>query len=196
MKASFILVASVCSGLACSGFCQTNENLVEKIKNETFKNTAWGQASNNIQFGIELGAVGPKNADTLKVFTHLFNVGSTNIYGLWKLPAGYRLEMTLKTKAGEEINKTSTGNALCQTLTRDTPYDGKVVVLYSKSPEDYDELFDLRDSFQIKEPGTYILTIKARLYALNLLDELGAKVPLDVPPATIEFSLGGADLKP
>ena len=147
--------------------------------------------TNHLQFGVRICPVGPKNADKFKVFTYLYDAGSTNIYGLWKLPPGYRLEMTLTNRAGEEIDQTSIGHALCKTPTQGVSAQGRAAVLNPKTPADYDKEFDLRDCFQIKKPGTYILTVKARLY---VLDAVADRVPLDVPPASIEVVLGENDL--
>jgi hypothetical protein len=130
-------------------------------------------------------------ADKFKVFTRLYDAGSTNIYGVWKQPPGYRLEMTLTNQAGEEIDKTSMGRALCKTPTRDVPAQGRVAVLDPKAPVNYDKEFDLRDCFKLKKPGTYILTVKARLYVLDAVED---RVPLDVPPVSIEVVLGENDL--
>jgi hypothetical protein len=191
MKIAPILLAILGGLLAGSAFGQTKENLDEKIKRETFLNTVWGPATNNLQFGVRICAVGPKIADRFKVFTRLYDAGSTNIYGLWKLPPGYRLEMTLTNQAGEAIDQTGIGRALCKTPTRDVPAQGRVAVLEPKAPMDYDKEFDLRDCFQLKKPGTYILTVKPRLYVLDAVND---RVPLEVPPVSIAVVLGENDL--
>jgi len=169
-----------------------NESPDARFFREIYNTTAWGTATNGIQFGVRLSAIGPTTSDKFKMFTFLNDTNLTTIYGLWKLPPGYRFEeITLKTKEGEEIKKTSKSNALCK-----SPHwhlsDGKTVVLNPKLLEDFDEPFDLRDCFNIKKAGTYILTVKARLYAMKSYNEF---VKLDIPEVSLEVVLQDSDLK-
>ena len=171
---------------------QTNESLELRYDRETYELAKWGAATNNIQFGLSIGSVGPHEADKLKVATYLYNQSSSMIFGLWRLPSGYRLEMKLTTQSGEEIMKTRQGNAICEEPFRYKIYAGRVVVLDPKSPSDYDAVFDLRGCFKIKNPGSYILIVKARLYVMN-----GERnyVKLDLPEARASVDIRDIDLK-
>jgi hypothetical protein len=190
MKIARLLLIAICSLSVYCSFGQTNEDVFAKYFREEYNATTWGLATNGIQFGVQLSAIGPSAADKFKMFTYLNDTNSTSIYGLWKLPPGYRFEkMILKTKAGEEIKKTSKGNALCK-----SPFwnlsDGRTVVLNPKLLEDFDEPFDPRDCFKIKKAGSYILTVKARLYAMKSYNEF---VKLDIPEVSIEVKLPAPD---
>jgi len=62
---------------------QTNESLELRYDRETYELAKWGAATNNIQFGLSIGSVGPHEADKLKVATYLYNQSSSMIFGLW-----------------------------------------------------------------------------------------------------------------
>jgi hypothetical protein len=193
MKIANLSLIAICYLYVQCSFGQTNiESPDARYFRELYDTTTWGMATNGIQFGVRLSAIGPSTADKFKIDTFLNDTNSTDIYGLWELPPGYRFEkITLKTKAGEEIKKTSKGNALCK-----TPLwylsDGRTVVLNPKFLEDFDELFDPRDCFKIKKAGSYILTVKARLYAMKSYNEF---VKLDIPEASIEVVFTENDLE-
>jgi len=170
---------------------QTNESLIAKYARETYASTTWGRPTNGIQFGAKITAVGTLNNDTFKVFTALYNTTSSNIYGLWRLPSGYRFEdVSLKKKSGEAIPRTRAGNRLCKAPWWDLS-DGRIIILESKFPEYFDELFDVRDCFKIQDAGAYTLTIKARLY---LITGNRAFTKLDLPEAHVDFVLTNSDL--
>jgi len=186
----FVLIYGI--SIHCCFGQTNNESPDARDFREAYNSTTWGIATNGIQFGVILSAIGPSTADKFKVFTFLNDTNATTIYGLWKLPPGYRFEeITLKTKGGEEIKKTSKGNALCK-----SPLfylsDGKTVILNPKLLEDFDRPFDLRDCFKIKKFGTYILTVKPRLYAMKSYNEF---VKLDIPEVSLEVVLQDSDLQ-
>jgi hypothetical protein len=184
-----VLIAIFGLSIYCS-FGQTNNESPEARNfRETYNSTTWGAATNGIQFGIRPLGTGQS---ATKILALLNDTNTTTIYGLWKLPPGYRFEeITLKTKEGEEIQKTSKGNALCK-----SPLwylsDGRTVVLNPKLLEDFDEPFDLRDCFKIKKAGTFILTVKARLYTMKSYNEFAK---LDIPEVSIEVVLPEPDLE-
>ena len=188
-EAFFIVVCSLAAH--CSSG-QTNENPNARAAHETYERTTWGTATNGVQFGIRICAIGPSDADKLKICSYLYDATSTNIYGLWRLPPGYRFEMTLKTQDGEEIEKTRKGSALCRKPSSAIISNGRVVVLDPKLPQEYDEVFDLRDCFNIVESGSYILRVKAKLYAMKAYNEF---VRLEIPEATIQVVLDESDLE-
>lgn len=181
-------------GIIYRAYCinDTNQDIASIYNREKLKATIFGPAKNNVQFGVEICSVGPASTDKFKVDTILYNASQTNVYGLWKLPHGYRLAMTLKTIEGEEIKKTSEGNSCCKKPGYfSIPY-GTVTVLHPQVPESYDDLFDLRKSFNIKKPGNYILTIKPNLYALTGYQEY---TNFDLPGASVEVNLAEFDIK-
>ena len=191
MNYKLILTAIVCLLFDDSGAGQTNESQIAIYNRVIHKQSSWGAATNNIQFGIMISSIGKEAADKFKVLTFLYNQGTNTIFGLWRLPSGYRLEMTLKNKSGEEVAKTHKGKALSMTPFSWTLPEGHVVVLDPKSPSDYDAMFDLRSCFNIKKSGAYILTIKARLYAMSGFQKY---VELDLPEAQVDVVLSDSDL--
>lgn len=193
MKMRRIVVLAICSLYVQCGFGQANNESPEARDFRQIYNTIkWGTATNGIQFGIRLFAIDQSTDNKFKMLTFLNDTKATNIYGLWRLPSGYRFEtITLKTKEGEVIKRTAKGNAFC----KEPPWylsDGKIVILSPKLLEEFDEPFDLRDCFKIKKAGTYILTVKARLYAMKSYNEF---VRLDIPEVSIEVVLHEADLQ-
>jgi hypothetical protein len=108
------------------------------------------------------------------------------------MTSGYRFEeITLRTQDGKMVRRTARGDALCKSP-GGSLLAGTIVVLESKTPYDFDRLFDLRDCFEITKAGTYILTIKARLYAVKGYQDF---VILDLPEARLEVVLHEAEIK-
>ena len=186
----FILIYSI--SIHCSFGQTNNESPDARYFREIYKTTAWGAATNGIQFGVRLSAIGPSTSDKFKIFTFLNDTNPTDIDGLWKLPLGYRFEkISLTTKAGEKIKKTSKGDALCKSPLWYFP-DGGTVVLNPKLLEDFDEPFDLRDCFNIKKAGTYTLTVKPRLYSMKSYNKF---IKLDIPEVSVEVEFRESDLE-
>ena len=169
-----------------------NETPQAKYSHEKFKTATWGIATNGIQFGACVSAISPSTIAQLRIFTFLNNANSTTTYGLWKLPQGYRFEtLTLKSKEGEEMERTRKGDALCKSPLLFLS-DGETVVLDPGVPQDYDEQFSLRDCFKIKKAGVYILTVKARLYSMKSYNTF---LKLDIPETRLEFVLHASELE-
>jgi hypothetical protein len=184
----FVVVLSLC---LCA-FGQTNESAKARLARETSRRATWGLSTNGIRFGVRVAATGPSEADKFKAWTFLYDTTSSNIFGLWRLPHGYRFKkLVLNGPDGEEIEKTAIGNALCKLPVWDLS-DGRVVVLESEVPYYFDEVLDLRDCFEIRKPGAYTLTVKARLYALEAYREYSE---LDVPEARVAFVIGESDVE-
>jgi len=186
MKILSILLPIVISLRTCSVLAQTNSSLTSQYEAEIYRDTKWGGITNGIQFGIRICAIGPSAKDNFKVFSALFNTNSSNIFGLWRLPTGYRFdEISLTSRDGKVIHRTATGNRLCKPPPSNLS-NGRVVVLDPRSPFNFDELFDVRDCFEIKEAGTYTLTVKARLYSI---EKFHVFKKLDLPEARVDFEI-------
>jgi len=171
---------------------QTNASLKDKYDSEMYQATNWGPVTNGIEFGVQITATGPSSAEKFKVFSALYNTTSTNIYGLWNLPEGYRFEkISLKTKDGKTVQRTIDGDEICK-IPRSNLSVGRVLVLESKSVTHFDQLFDVRDCFKITQAGTYTLTVKARLYSM---EKYRVYSKLDLPEARVDFEITEADLK-
>ena len=176
----------------CSFGQTTNESPDARYFREIYNSTTWGAVTNGIQFGVRLSAIGPSSSEKFKIFTFLNDTNATTIYGLWKLPLGYRFEgILLKDLTGSEIKQTATGDALCKTPHWDL-FDGKAVVLNPKLLEVFDAPFDIRNCFKISKAGIYFLTVKPRLYSMKSYNEL---VKLDIPEVCIKVTLSESDLE-
>ena len=104
----------------------------------------------------------------------------------------YRFEaLSLTTKEGAEVKKTAKGDAFCKAPLRDLSVGG-TVILNPQLLEDFDKPFDVRDCFKIKKAGTYILTVKARLYSMKSYNEF---IKLDIPEASLKLVLRESDLE-
>lgn len=176
----------------CLVLAQTNGSLTSEYDAEVYRLTKWGGVTNGIQFGVRICAVGPSANDNFKVFTALFNTTSSNIFGLWRLPTGYRFEeISLIARDGKAVPRTAMGDKLCKPPPSNLS-SGKVVVLDSHSPFNFEELFDVRDCFEISEAGTYTLRVKARLYSMERYDVFSK---LDLPEAQVSFEIHHPYLK-
>jgi hypothetical protein len=192
MKKAIISFAILFYSFLQQGFGQTtNQNPVEKFDALLSKNAIWGASTNGIQFGILLSANGTSAGARLQVFSFLFSTNPTSIYGLWKLPPGFRFEqISLKSKSGEAIEKTALNLALCKTPLFG-PTKGTVVVLAPAIPNEYDEVFNVCDCFKIKAPGVYDLMVKVRLYKMTSYNNF---VSFDLPEAHAQVILTKSDL--
>jgi hypothetical protein len=170
----------------------TNE--VSPFGRAVYKAATWGAQTNGIEFGARISSVGPHPSDQLKVFTYLGNTRSTNRYGLLIPPHGCRLDLSLRDKNGNEVPRTRTGNALCKAVPSGLRYKGYPCSLVPGAPTRFDDPFDVRDCFKVKEPGTYLLTLKPRLYALKKPYPDYERV--DLPATQVNIILREADLEP
>lgn len=182
----------------CNSSGQTNSildpdtNKVSQYYQEVYQTATWGSPTNDIQFGVHISSIGPSSADKFQVFTFLNNTGSSNLYGLWKPSHGSRLDISLKGKDGKEVTRTKAGNALCKTSTKNLNRSGSIVILHPYKPTRFDDHFDLQNCFKLAKPGSYDLTVKARLYSLKASPDY---VPFDLPEVRIEVVLSDADLE-
>jgi len=157
-----------------------------------YKATTWGPETNGIQFGAHISSVGPHPSEQLKVFTYLGNTRSTNRFGLLEPPHGCRLDLSLRDKNGKEVPRTRAGDALRKAVPSRLRSNGNILFLFPGVPTRFDAPFDLRDCFKLTEPGTYILTVKARLYALKAYPDY---VPIDLPATQVSVRLTEVDLE-
>lgn len=168
-------------------------NEVSPLGRAMYKSATWGGETNGIQFGAEVSSIGPHPSDQLKVFTFLCNTRSTNRYGLFEPPHGCRLDMSLSDKNGREVSRTRAGDALCKAVPSRLRSSGNVLLLEPGVPTRFDDHFDVRDCFKVTQPGTYILRLKARLYALK--KPYPDYVSIDLPAAQVHVVLRELDFE-
>ena len=192
MNFKLIAITIPSCSLVCVGICQTDIKPRSSYSQRTYESAAWETLSNGIQFGARIASVGRTSADRFKIFTFLYNPGTSNVVGLWKLEEGYRIDMKLEGKDGKLIDVTSAGERFCRYPDGRVIMKGRVVVLPPKEPFNYDESFDLRDCFNLKKPGEYVFSIKPRLYVLRGYPKIE---PIEAPYLRIPVYLRDSDWK-
>jgi len=80
MKTNSILLAVLSIVIYCNVYGQTNETLHDVIYRDIFRSTVWGTATNNIEFGVRVCAIGPANVDDLQIVSYIYNVSTTNYF--------------------------------------------------------------------------------------------------------------------
>jgi hypothetical protein len=186
------VLAVTCVGRATAEQTQGDSDLLERVLRAQYNGAHWGNSSNGIQFGVSLSSVGPGISNAYKVFTYLYNSNSNRVYGTLEPPHGQRLDMVLKDAAGKEVPQTKFGASLSKSLVPGLHTEFNNCVLQSGVLFHYDTSFDLRDAFKINQPGTFVLTIKPRLYRLT---EYPNRVPFPVPEVSISLTLTKDDLE-
>jgi hypothetical protein len=195
---NFILIFLV--GLFCfSGKAEETNVISPKVTdNEIYASVTWGATSTNgIRIGVKMYLT---NSVGINPFTTLIYLCNTNSSVFFPIPPphGYRLDLSLRDAGGKLVGKTKAGNALCMPVNSMVKAGMRIkktqgaFFLLPNSPREYDEPFYLLDCFNVKEAGTYTLTVQGRLYRIISPTDLE---PVALSETSIRVPIAQADLE-
>jgi hypothetical protein len=193
-----VFIVWVCvSSLPASGQLDagttTETNGMSEVVRGIYVKRTWGAATNGIKIGARMCALGPLRADRCKVITSIYYSGPSEKRVVLKPPHGSLLEISLTRADGREVRRTKEGDALCKRPPSKLRWQSSRLYLPRRVPSNLDRPFDLRECFDLKEPGEYVLKIKAGLYLPQAYPDYST---LDVPEVRLSLKITFTDLEP
>jgi hypothetical protein len=198
---SWLLALPVAVFTLANGQTNTNSTVnVAELHRQMYSAVSWGALMNGIQVGGARNAQpGVHRPDKCPIMIFLCSTNASIIPWLVPPPEGYRLDLSLLDVNEKLVERTPKGDALCKPVTakvkseaRQAWEERKAFALLPGVPRQYTDLVELLECFKVKEPGTYTLVIKARIYkALTYPDT--PEFPL--PEARLKIILTAADFE-
>jgi hypothetical protein len=199
MKRLLFLLAAGLAAATCDGSSTTNTesppltNFSSALDRSQYMGITWGKQTNNIQFGLALPyAKDQLSPNRLRVCTYFVHIGPVGRSGLIMPPRGHRLDISLMTTNGTQIARTAAGVALCKPVPSNLNSVGQHRTIPAGTVYLFEYPFNLIECFKLKQPGTYILSVKPRLFATLTSPD---NAPIDLPAARIEVEVNLSDLE-
>ena len=196
MRILLLLIAASLSA-HISGRSQTNTSISD-VNEHLEGDVSWSAATNHIQLGIIRPHYPPRNAPyKLGILVYLRSTNKNVIHSLIPPPRGYRLDLILLDADGKPVKRTSKGDSFCKPLTLATKrkafsaWEERGYGLMPGIPRQFEDAIELLKCFKVKEPGTYTLVVRARLYRLVSYPEIEQMI---LPETSMNVTITQADL--